>query len=318
MTIIPRVYFSKSIDPYFNLALEDYLFRNSKEHEYLLLLYINGPSVILGHFQDPWQECDFHRMNIDKVALVRRQSGGGAVYHDEQNINFSFIGSENNFNLTFHNEILSKVLLMDGLSLEVGTNNSYFINECKCSGSAFKNIKGKKLHHGTLLLNGDAKYIKEILTANNTIIKSRATCSTISKVKSLKEWGMTLDKDALMIRIVETFSCFFSIELQRTDVTEEFFAGNTHFLEEVLRLKSAGWIYGVTPLSEFSNSYLGLQFKVVKGMLKAILNSADSKMIWSGCVSLDKVSEDIFIIEVINKKALSYDRAMSEITSLKV
>lgn len=310
----PLVYILESTDPYQNLAIEDYLFRNVSEDQYILIFYSNSSSLVLGHFQDPWKEVNFPLLNEKKISLVRRQSGGGAVFHDEQNINFCFISSEKKFDQSMHIKILKDYLDSHSLKLEVGENSSLFISGYKFSGSAFKNIKGRKLHHGTLLVQGDSEFITNLLTPNNFVIKSKSTNSTKSNIRPLKEWSSRISKQDIIQSIASLFCQKFNSEFKPSIL--DLLSNNTlaHLNNMSARLRSSDWIYGVTPLSIFDNEKTNLRYHIEKGKLTKVLYNKEE--LWKGEVSLDSIYTCEELVGVVSKKeALSIDRALYEIIS---
>ena len=94
MSVPIKIYISESTDPWFNLATEDWLFHDNLGAEQILFLWRNQASVVIGRSQNPWVECHLEKMEADGVKLARRQSGGGAVFHDLGNTNFTFISKK--------------------------------------------------------------------------------------------------------------------------------------------------------------------------------------------------------------------------------
>jgi lipoate-protein ligase A len=94
MNLFPKLFLSTFDDPYINLSIENQLLLNIRPDERILFLYNNQESVVLGRFQNPWLECNLKKISERKINLVRRQSGGGCVYHDKGNLNFSFLYPE--------------------------------------------------------------------------------------------------------------------------------------------------------------------------------------------------------------------------------
>ncbi|KAG0672174.1 Lipoyltransferase 1, mitochondrial [Maudiozyma exigua] len=154
---------SLSHNPYYNLALEDYLFRNapvSKEvtnkiyPNHRLLFYINNKCAVIGKNQIIWQELYLPELKRQGYEVLRRLSGGGTVIHDLGNVNYSFITSRNEFHSNFFNELVVKWLLSYDNTLPVTMNkrSDILYDDKKCSGSAFKIAQGKAYHHGTMLV----------------------------------------------------------------------------------------------------------------------------------------------------------------------
>lgn len=157
---------SLSHNPYYNLSLEDYIFRNtpvSKEvtnkiyPNHRLLFYINNKCAVIGKNQTIWQELYLSELKKQGYEVMRRLSGGGTVIHDMGNVNYSFITSRNEFHSNFFNELIVKWLLSYDKTLPVTLNkrSDILYSGKKCSGSAFKIAQGKAYHHGTMLVKSD-------------------------------------------------------------------------------------------------------------------------------------------------------------------
>jgi len=169
---------SLSNNPYYNLALEDYVFRKtpvSKEisHDvfpnHRLLFYINKKCAVIGKNQTVWQEVYLSELQEQSYELLRRLSGGGAVIHDLGNVNYSFITSRNEFHSSFFNELIVKWLHSYDETLPVTLNkrSDILFDGKKCGGSAFKIAQGKAYHHGTMLVNSDLGNFHGLLKAKD-------------------------------------------------------------------------------------------------------------------------------------------------------
>ena len=152
-------------DPAINLALEEYIFRQLPENNYLLF-YINEPSIIIGKNQNTLEEINADYVKEKGIHVVRRMSGGGAVYHDLGNLNFSFIMKDDGS--SFHNfkkftEPVVKVLQQLGVDAELSGRNDIQVGEQKISGNAQFHSRGKIISHGTLLFNSDMSHVASAL-----------------------------------------------------------------------------------------------------------------------------------------------------------
>ncbi len=284
------IYFLDSSDPFYNLAVEDYLLRNVEIP--ILLLYVNAPSVIIGHFQNPWQECNFTLMAQQGVSLVRRQSGGGAVYHYQQNLNYSFIAREEDFNLDQNLTLIKDVMKKIGVEVYNDNFYSFFISGYKFSGAAFKNIKGAKLHHGTLLLEGDSDFIHQLLTANCQIEQSIATTSKRSLVRSLNDWSVDISVEELAENLAQSFSCLYK---QKFNGFDKLHINQTYVEEMAKQFRTVKWLYGKTPKTIF------------------ILPSGDRVQVEKGIITQFNNENCYLPLESFqrrSKKALSSDRAL--------
>jgi len=183
MTIIQ----STSHSPTFNLAAEEYLFAESQDE--VLFLYVNEPSVIIGSNQAIQNEVDLDFCNENNIQVVRRMSGGGAVYHDEGNINYSFIKNKRSGEFPLDGDFLQPILqVLRELHIDVhiGKRKDLWVTgEYKISGTASHIGKTRELHHGTLLYDADMEKLQKALTPKRIITKIKAIASVPSPVKNL-------------------------------------------------------------------------------------------------------------------------------------
>ena len=278
--ISPKIIISSGLDTCSNLFFEDQLFREILKDEYILFLYSNSPCLVIGRFQDPWKECNFELMNKEKIPFVRRQSGGGAVYHDSRSLNFSFISSDDSFDVKMHDSIIKKSLASFGIELEIGESNSYFSIGKKFSGSAFKNSRKRKLHHGTFLLDGEEKHIQELLTSKLLINKSRSVNSKPSSICFLKELNQEMTKDKLISKLSTVFKSKFE---KQSSVIEA---------EDIPTFKCRPeWLYAQTPLSQFSLEFekRKIDFEIKRGVI-------------TSCTINDLVGHKIYEEGLMNKE----------------
>lgn len=159
-----QVFYRKSTNPYFNIAAEEYFIKNSRED--ICMLWINEPSIIIGKHQNAYSEINYSFVKENKIPVIRRISGGGAVYHDLGNINFSFIQHIENNNKVNFNQFTSIIINMlrdTGINASIGKRNSIFIGDKKISGHAEHLFKDKILHHGTLLFDTNLEILNNSL-----------------------------------------------------------------------------------------------------------------------------------------------------------
>ncbi len=176
-----------STDPYENLALEEWWFDRIEELGPTLILWRNAPCVVIGRHQNPWLECDLVRMHADAVPLVRRTSGGGAVYHDGGNTNFSFIAPAAVYDQERHFRVVIDALASLRIAAWKSDRNDLRVGERKISGNAFRHRQGRSMHHGTLLVDADLDRLTAYLTPSAALIETKATASVRSAVANLSE-----------------------------------------------------------------------------------------------------------------------------------
>jgi lipoate-protein ligase A len=177
-----------STDPFFNLAAEEYLLKRSTE-EYLVL-YINSPSVIIGKHQVAHREADTEYVTRRNIPVIRRISGGGTVFHDKGNLNFTFIINGNKGSqVDFRKYTLPVIQVLSTLGVEAKFEgkNDLKVNGLKISGNAEHVYHERVLHHGTLLFNSQLDVLRKSLRADKSHYSTRAVSSNPSSVINLKE-----------------------------------------------------------------------------------------------------------------------------------
>ena len=194
-----------STDPFANLAAERYLLEQGDAAEELLLLYVNRPCVVVGRSQNIFQECSLSVISRTGLDLVRRYTGGGAVYHDPGNLNFAFICPGASFDKFENSRKVLAALEGLGISGEVTGRNDLVYKGRKFSGSAYRLMKDRALHHGTLLISADLSLLREALQPTLPGIHGRGVPSVSSPVVCLAEISAGLDADAAADALINSF-----------------------------------------------------------------------------------------------------------------
>ncbi len=225
---LDKILHSENLNPYFNLAYEDFLLRDPQNYsKNILFIWQSKPSIVLGRFQNPWLEIDLEQTTLDNVLICRRQSGGGTVYHDLGNLNFCFIGKlkkEDNFSW-----FINKMKQLD-IEISVNERNDLLFQGKKISGSAFKNTKDNSFHHFTFLVESNLEKLTKYLHHEQLEITSKSVKSVRSKVTNLN--GFSVQK------IKNHFSS-----------TEKIIENIT--LEKYELFQSNDWIFGETPKYQY-------------------------------------------------------------------
>ncbi len=236
-----------STDPYLNLAYENMILRDTSESRapYTLILWQSSPCVVLGNFQNPLKECDLDSMSVDKIPLVRRQSGGGAVFHDLGNLNFSIICDSNLCSLDKNFLLLQMALHKFKLSIIVDEKNSVFVNNKKISGNAFKKTKDRVLHHGTLLVKSNLTNLRKYLTPEKEI-EGRAINSKNAKVTNLHDLSEEITVESLSHELIWQFSSLYGTSKFTTAVFSD------DLQKDAQKLKGWEMLFERTPLFNFN------------------------------------------------------------------
>ncbi|MEJ7183589.1 lipoate--protein ligase [Staphylococcus epidermidis] len=181
-------------DPSLNLAMEEYVLKNLPSEESYFLFYINRPSIIVGKNQNTIEEVNQAYIDKHQIDVVRRISGGGAVYHDTGNLNFSFITDDDGH--SFHNFKkftipIVQALQSMGVNAEMTGRNDIQVGQAKISGNAMVKVKNRMFSHGTLMLNCDLNEVQNALKVNPAKIKSKGVKSVRKRVANIEEYVLT-------------------------------------------------------------------------------------------------------------------------------
>lgn len=172
-------------NPYENLALEEHLTMNVGEAEVLLYLWQNAHTVVIGRNQNPWRECDVEAVKRDKVYLARRMSGGGAVYHDMGNLNFTFIARDELFDIEKQTDVILLACRLLGINAEKTGRNDLTVEGRKFSGHAYFSTGGFNYHHGTIMMNVVPEDLSKYLNVPDSKLRSKGVESVRSRVTNL-------------------------------------------------------------------------------------------------------------------------------------
>ena len=198
-------YITRCTDPYRNLAAERYLLEHTSAGSVTLYLWQNKNTVVIGRNQNPWAECNMALLRQDGGHLVRRLSGGGAVYHDSGNLNFTFLTDTATYDLDRQLAVIISALASLGIKAEKSGRNDILVDGRKVSGNAFYTSGNKKYHHGTLLIDVKTDVMAKYLTVSPLKLQSKGVSSVKSRVLNLKESCPILTVAALSQALITAF-----------------------------------------------------------------------------------------------------------------
>ena len=185
---------SRRGDPHYNLALEQFVFdRLSRDHSYFML-WQNHNSIIVGKHQNTRAEINAAYVNAHNITVARRLSGGGAVYHDLGNLNFTFItGTDTGGGIDFavFCEPIQKALVSFGVPVEIAGRNDMTVEGKKFSGNAQYRKEGRVMHHGTILYDSDLSILSRALNVSDDKIESKGIKSVRSRVTNIRPYMQT-------------------------------------------------------------------------------------------------------------------------------
>jgi len=283
-----QIYISSCYDPYINLATEKHLLDTTDENCIRLFLWQNENTVVIGRNQNIWAECNCSLAESENINIARRLSGGGAVFHDLGNLNFTFLCSFDNYDIKKHLEVIKSACNYAGIQTEISGRNDILANGRKFSGNAFYNSKNKSYHHGTLLINADTEKMCRYLTPSEIKLKSKGVKSVKSRVINLSELSPALTCKAMIEHMIKAFENVYGIKAERlNEIDVELIKETTE------KYSSWEYIYGSSAPFTFScekNFTWGnvqLNLNVSKGVIEDVKLYTDS-MDWTISENIEK------------------------------
>lgn len=262
-------------DPRINLAIEEYCLKHLDPEETYLLFYINQPSIIIGKNQNTIEEINTKYVDENGIIVVRRLSGGGAVYHDLGNLNFSFITKDDGN--SFHNfkkftEPVVAALKRLGVDAELSGRNDLMANGRKISGNAQFSTKGRMFSHGTLLFGSEIEHVVSALKVKKDKIESKGIKSIRSRVANISEFldqkMTTVEFRSMLLRyIFDTEG-----EIPEYKLTEKDWKIINQISKE--RYQNWDWNYGKSPKfnlqhsKRFQAGSVDIRLEVQKGVIR--------------------------------------------------
>lgn len=203
------------LNPYENLALEEMLLTHVPENSCILYLWQNQRTVVIGKNQNAWKECRVKELEDDGGCLARRLSGGGAVFHDLGNLNFTFLMNSEDYDLSRQLEVILQGVASLGIAAQKsGRNDVTTADGRKFSGNAFYHHGGKSYHHGTLMLQVDKDLVARYLNVSAAKLSSKGVSSVKSRVVNLTELQPGLTVDAVKSALVAAFQQVYGLPAQ--------------------------------------------------------------------------------------------------------
>jgi len=284
------VFISQSYDVFTNLALEDWIYRNYDfTNHHVLMLWANDPCVVIGRHQNPFMEANASNLVNKGVSLARRNSGGGAVFHDRGNLNCTFFTNRDRYNRNYNLNIITRALFREyAITTEISNRDDITLFGKKISGTAAKLGRPNAYHHCTLLVNSNKLHLNDALVKDEAEIISNATKSVRSPIKNLTDVNRNVNIPQLISAIGYEYLRTHAVELndegqhllqkqrgfQLINPTEKWFPGIMELRETYA---SWDWRFGKTPKftvqkdiqlkSTDKESTLKLKMDVEKGLI---------------------------------------------------
>ncbi|KAJ4479055.1 Lipoyltransferase and lipoate-protein ligase [Lentinula aciculospora] len=249
------IYISKSTNPYFNLSFEDWLFRHKAPDEPLLLLYRDEPCVVIGRNQNPWKEINLPALRASQsIQLIRRRSGGGTVYHDLGNTNFSIHLPRTSFDRHKTAQIVLRAVRALGIDATVNDRNDICVGKEKiCYVPSVLKIGKKRTrnqrayHHGTMLISTQLNTLGDLLHNTKDTMETKGVASVRSPVRNLQQFNQDATHEGFMNAIVHEFRQEYGIRDAVQTISEDDCKDIEYIQHGILELPSWEWAYGQTP-----------------------------------------------------------------------
>lgn len=209
------LYESSVFDPHHNLAVEQHLLEQVKPGCCILYLWQNQNTVVIGRNQNAWKECRTSLLEEEGGHLARRLSGGGAVFHDLGNLNFTFLMHQEDYDLDKQFSVIQEAVRSFGIPAEKSGRNDVLSDGRKFSGNAFYRNGTQAYHHGTLLVDVDMQKMGRYLNPSKAKLQSKGVASVRSRVVNLRELNPEVTIEGMKTAMAEAFSKVYGLPVVR-------------------------------------------------------------------------------------------------------
>ncbi|MCQ2409632.1 MAG: lipoate--protein ligase [Clostridia bacterium] len=227
---------AESENVYVNQGIEKALFDSIEDDTYLLYIWTNENTVVIGKNQDAYSEVDVDLLYKEGGCVARRLTGGGAVFHDRGNVNFTFIAKRPDFSLEINRRIILNALKSIGIDAYLTGRNDIEVDGCKISGNAYLKEKDKEMHHGTMLITSLADKVARYLTPAKTKFAGKSVKSVKSRVASLNSFK-NVTKEEFVEALISSFENEFGLKAEIIS-SKKVMGGSAAFFRD------EKWIFG--------------------------------------------------------------------------
>jgi lipoate-protein ligase A len=284
---------TQSLDPTWNLAFEEYCLKDLRQFDRILLLWQNANAIIIGHYQNAEKEINLEAVEKFGAQVVRRSSGGGTVYHDLGNLNYSFIypvDGLKKLDISVYATPMVTALQKIGIPVKIQGRNDLTIDGKKISGTAQRIHKGRLLHHGTLLFDSNLDILESVLQVDSSKVASKGIASVRSRVTNIKDHlpkGQFNNIQAFWQALLAAFSE--EEALTPYQLTPSMLA-EVKVLQES-KYQSWDWNFGRAPAFEYNNSkrFSGGKLEIHVNVKKGIIQECEITGDFMGVLDLDEL-----------------------------
>lgn len=274
-------------NPYLNLAYEDWMMDQIQDDEILFYLWQNQHTVVIGKNQNAYKECKVSELESVGGKLARRSSGGGAVYHDLGNLNFTFIAPHHRYDQHKQLSVILLALNKLGISAQFAGRNDIEVDGCKVSGNAFSKKRNNSLHHGTLLVDVKMEDLAKFLNVSKAKMQSKGVDSVRKRVANLKQFNPDLTIPMLIDTLKVSFEEVYNTKLHERVMDTQMYQ------DRIEKYRSKEW--RLNPIEDYQAQ---VETKFAWGEIQAFFQVNSGKIISSKIYS-DAMNPDF--IEQLSK-----------------
>lgn len=236
-----NIFQGTGLNPYKNLAIEKLLLEKVEPGQCILYLWQNQNTVVIGRNQNAWSECRTGLLEEEGGHLARRLSGGGAVFHDVGNLNFTFLISTEDYDVDRQLDVIIRACALSGIRAEKSGRNDLLTDGHKFSGNAFYHHAGHSYHHGTLLIDVNMQKLQRYLSPPKAKLQAKGVASVRSRVVNLKELSPALTCDAMREYMHKAFEDVYGLTAKPVTLTAQELAAADALAKEY---SSWDYLYG--------------------------------------------------------------------------